>query len=123
MAAGHLGTIIFKSGGKRKHHHLATTYTQVEAGTEFRAQNQVLEDLDTFNYLVRMLSFDDRDWPMLAWNLHKYWIKWGRLLFLLYQNVWGVWSGFDSGIHVRPPLDVSQAVSTGQASTMAISAP
>ena len=59
MAAGHLGTTMFKSGGKRKHHHLAATAAQVEAGTEFRAQNQVLEKLDTFNYLGRMLSFDE----------------------------------------------------------------
>ena len=88
MAAGHLGTTMFKSGGKFKHHHLAATVAQVEAGTEFWAQDQVLENLDTFNYLGRMLSFDDREWPVVAWNLHKYWSKWGRLLFTLYQK-WG----------------------------------
>ena len=36
MEEGHLGTTMFKSGGKRKHHHLAATSAQVEAGTEFR---------------------------------------------------------------------------------------
>ena len=86
MAAGHLGTTMFKSGGKRKHHHLAATAAQVEAGTEFRAQDQVLEKLDTFNYLGRMLSFCDIDWPVVAWKFHNDWSKWGRLLFLLCQK-------------------------------------
>ena len=49
MAAGHLGTTMFKRGGNRKHHHLAVTAVQVEADTEFRVQDKVLENLDTFN--------------------------------------------------------------------------
>ena len=61
MAIGHLGTTMFKSGGKRNHHHLATTAAQITAGTEFLTQDQVLEKLDMFHYLVRMLSSDDRD--------------------------------------------------------------
>ena len=48
MAAGHLGTTMFKRGGNCKHHHLSATASQVEAGTEFRAQDQVLEKLDTY---------------------------------------------------------------------------
>ena len=50
IAARHLGTTMIKSGGKRNHHHLAATAAQIEADTEFRAQNQVLEKLDTFNF-------------------------------------------------------------------------
>ena len=43
-----------------EHYGANVSCRQVEAGTEFWAQDQVLENLDTFNYLVRMLSFDDR---------------------------------------------------------------
>ena len=86
MAAGHLGTTMCKSGVKLNHHHLAATAAHISAGTDFRAQDEVLENLDTFNYLGRMMSFDDRDWPVVAWNLHKYWSKWGRLSYLLCQK-------------------------------------
>ena len=71
MASGHLGITMCKNGGKRKHHHLPATAAQLAAGTEFRVQDQVLEKLDTFNYLVRMLYFDDRYWKVMARNLHK----------------------------------------------------
>ena len=86
MAAEHLGTTICKSGVKRNHHHIAATAAQITAGTDFQAQDQVLEKLDTFNYLDMMLSFYDRDWPVVNWNLHKYWIKWGRLSCMLCQK-------------------------------------
>ena len=88
MAVGHLGTIMFKSGGKRKHHHLAATAAQVEAGTEFWAQDQVLENLDTFKYLERKISFDKSDWPVVDRNLQRERSKWGQLFCLLCQN-WG----------------------------------
>ena len=49
MTAGYLGTTTCKSGGKHKHHHLAATASQVAAGTELQAHDQVLEKLVTFN--------------------------------------------------------------------------
>ena len=55
MVAGHLGTTMCKIGVKRNHHHLSATAFQVAAGTEFQAEDQVLEKLDTLNYLGRML--------------------------------------------------------------------
>ena len=66
MTEGHIGATMCKSGVNRNHHHLASTVAQVTAGTEFRAQDEVPEKLDTFNYLVRMLSFDDRYWPVVV---------------------------------------------------------
>ena len=33
MVVGHLGTTMYKSGGKRNHHHLSATAVQVTAGT------------------------------------------------------------------------------------------
>ena len=66
---GHFVTTMCRRGVKCKHHHLAVTDAQVSAGTEFRAQYQVLEQLDTFKYLGRMLYFDNIKWPMVDWNL------------------------------------------------------
>ena len=83
MSSGHLGITMWKSGGKRKHHHLDFIAAQLAAGTEFRAQDQVLEKLYMFNYLGRMLSFDDRYWPVVERNLHKDWSTWGRLSCLM----------------------------------------
>ena len=86
MVSGHLGTTMCKSGGKLNYHHLSATAVQVAAGTEFQAEDQVLEKLDTFNYLGRILSFDDRDLPVVTWDLHKNWSKWGWLSCLICQK-------------------------------------
>ena len=66
MVAGHLGTKMYKIRGKRNHHHLSAAAVQVAVDTELQAEDQILEKLDTFNYLVRMLSFDDRDWLVVT---------------------------------------------------------
>ena len=71
----------------QNHHHLSVTAVQVAAGTEFQAEDQVLEKLDIFNYLGRMLYFDDRDLPVSTRNLHKDWSKWGQLSCLICQKV------------------------------------
>ena len=84
--AGHLGTTMCKSGGNRNHHHLSDTAVQVAVDTEFQAEDQVLEKLDTFNYLGRMLYFDDKDLPVVTWNLHKDWSRWGWLYYLICQK-------------------------------------
>ena len=84
--AGQLGTTMCKSGGKRNHRHLSDTAFQVALGTEFQAEDQVLEKLDTFNYLGRMLSFDDIELPVVECNRHKDWSKWGWLSCLICQK-------------------------------------
>ena len=42
-----------------------------------------LEKWDTFNYLGRMLSFDDRGWPVVTRNPYKVCSKWGWLSCLI----------------------------------------
>ena len=86
MVAVHLGTTMRKIGGKRNRYHLSATAFQVAAVTEFEAEDQVLKKLDTFNYLVRMLSFDGRNLTVVTRNLHKDWSKWGWLSCLIYQK-------------------------------------
>ena len=48
MATGHIGTAMCKRGEEQKRYRLATTYTQVAAGTEFQAWYQVLENGENF---------------------------------------------------------------------------
>ena len=55
MLARHLGTTILKRVPELKHHHLASTTTQIEATKEFCVRNQLLEKVDTFKYLGSML--------------------------------------------------------------------
>ena len=61
MVVGHLGTIIWNRGAEKRRHPLAATPAQLEAGTEFRAQDQVIEKVETFKYLESILSFDNSD--------------------------------------------------------------
>ena len=82
MAVGHLCTVMCKRGAGLKRRRLAATAAQVLSGTYFWAQEQVLEKVDTFNYLESILSLYDRDWPMVTQNLHRERRKWGRFYYL-----------------------------------------
>ena len=42
------------------------TSENVESGMEFREWDHVLEKVDTFIYLGSILSFDNRNWPVVA---------------------------------------------------------
>ena len=46
--------------------------------------NQLIEKLDTFKYLDRILSFYDSDWPVVDRNIQIYQSKWVLSTFLLY---------------------------------------
>ena len=85
MTLRHLGNAICKISVERKRRHISSTSIQVSACIEFRAQYQVLENVETFNCLGRILSCNDRDWPSVAWNLQRERIKWGQLSSMLFQ--------------------------------------
>ena len=55
LVAGNLGNEFFRRGGNRNYRRIATIFIQIVTGTEFRAQDQVLEKVKTFKYLDRML--------------------------------------------------------------------
>ena len=83
MAAGHLGTAMCKIGSEKKHRRLAATVNRLEVGTEFQTRDQVLEKVDIFKYLVRMLYFDDSDLPAVDRNLQIERMKRARLSCLI----------------------------------------
>ena len=43
--------------------------------------------MDTFKYLVRIISFDNINWPIVARNYHIDQNKWGRFSRMFYQEV------------------------------------
>ena len=69
LAAGHLGTAMCLRGSEWKHRRLAAADAQEAARTEFRAWDHVLERVETFKYLGRILLSEDSDWPVVAGNL------------------------------------------------------
>ena len=95
LAAGHLGTAICLKGAEWKRRRLAAAAAQEAAGTEFRAQDHVLERLETVKYLDRLLLSDDSDWPVVAGNLWKERRKWDRLSCMLVRE------GVDTGMYGR----------------------
>ena len=52
----------------------------------FGAQYLVLENVYTFNYLVKIISIYDSNWPMVDQNLQRAWRKWGRFSHLVCQE-------------------------------------
>ena len=78
MAAGNLGTKMCKIGAERKRRRLTATSSRVAAGTEVLAQEQVIEKVDTFKYLDRMLYFEYSDWTAVDRNLHRAQRRWIR---------------------------------------------
>ena len=75
---GHLGTKMGRRGVEEKRCHLATKSSQVAEGTDFQDNEQVLDRADNLNYLGRIFSSEDRDWPVVHTNLQRAQRKWGR---------------------------------------------
>ena len=66
---GHIGNKMFRRGVERNHICLAANEALVSAETEFWARDHILDNLDTFKYLIQILSFDESKWPSFAKNL------------------------------------------------------
>ena len=71
LTEGHLQTAILKREEKWKIHFLAAADAQETAGTELGAWEHVLDWVEIFKYLVRILLFDNSDWPSVDGNLWK----------------------------------------------------
>ena len=69
--AWHLGTTMWERGSEWKHRNLAATASHIEAITEFWVWNQVLDKVDTFKYMDRMMFFDESDFPVVERNLQR----------------------------------------------------
>ena len=74
------------SRGERKSLRLAAAAAQEVSRTECSAQQHVIEWVETFKYLVQILSSEDIDWPVVAGNLWKLRWKLGRFSSILVRE-------------------------------------
>ena len=72
-----------RRGAEQKSHRIDANNDRVSSGMELKARDQILEKVDEFKYLGRMMSFDDSDWPAIVWNLQREQRKWVWLSHLL----------------------------------------
>ena len=82
-ASGHLDIEMCSRMAVRKRHRLSANSARVAAGTEFWARDQVLDKLDTFKTLWRILSSDDINWTVACRKLKRVRRKWDRFSLLL----------------------------------------
>ena len=52
----------------------------------FHAYGKPMEAVSEFCYLGRLLTAMDDDWPAVAGNIRKAWVRWGRLARVLRQE-------------------------------------
>ena len=71
LAAGQLGTEMWMKGAEKNHRRLVDNYARVATGEEFWVRGQLLENVYTFKYPGRNLSFDERNWPAVIRNLQR----------------------------------------------------
>ena len=79
LNGSHLGTLQCKKGAEQKRRRLTETGTQENAERAFYAYGKPMEAVLEFRYLGRLLTATDDDWPAVAGNIRKAWVRWGRL--------------------------------------------
>ena len=79
----HHATAIFKKGAERKIRRMAEAELSDNTERAFEAYGKKLDTVSTFNYLGRVMTAGDDDWPAVAGNLVKARKIWGRLARIL----------------------------------------
>ena len=83
LASGRLRTKIFKRGAEWKCCRIVITDAWEASGMDFRARYHVLENVETFNYLVWLLLSARSDWKSVVGYLWKAQQKWGRFYCMI----------------------------------------
>ena len=91
-------------GADQKRRRLDANADWVASGMEFQDHKKILENMDTFKYIGRMLSFDDINCNDIVRNLHIVRRKWER-----FSRLFG-WEGDDSRTYGRFYVSVVQYV-------------
>ena len=69
LEAGKFSTKICKRGAEQNNRRLADASTWKATRTEFRGQYYVLERVERFKYLFRILSYENSEWKDMTGNL------------------------------------------------------
>ena len=75
----HHDTAMCRSGAERKRRRVAETELQENTERAFEAYGNPIEAVPSFNYLGRIMTVGDDNWPAVAGNLLKARKSWGRL--------------------------------------------
>ena len=78
-----MGTAQCKKGAERKRRRLAETEMRENLKRAFHAYGKPMEAVSEFRYLRRILKAMDDDWPVVAGNIRKARVCWGRLARVL----------------------------------------
>ena len=79
----HLGTAQCAKGAEGKRRRLAKTDKRDNLERAFSAYRQPMEAVSEFQYLGRILTATDDDWPEVAGNIKKVRRCWGSLAWVL----------------------------------------
>ena len=78
-AVSHRSTKACREGAERKHQHEAAVEAALALRQQFTAYGDVLDRVEAFKYLGRLLSYDDNDVQAMRANLRKARRTWGRI--------------------------------------------
>ena len=79
----HHATAQCAKGAERKRRWIAEAGLRESTESAFEAYGKPLDNVSSFNYLRRVMTSGDDDWPEVAGNLSKAWESWGRLSRIL----------------------------------------
>jgi Reverse transcriptase (RNA-dependent DNA polymerase) len=79
----HYNSATCHKGIHRRKNRAAERAAFEASGVTFTLNQEILEKVDTFCYLGRLLSFDNSDWPTLYYNLKKAQKQWGMVARVL----------------------------------------
>ena len=83
LAARHIGTKNCMRDAELMCRCISANDGRLAAGMEFQDNDQVLEKVNTFKYMGRIIYFDGSDWYVVSHNLQIAWRKWVQLSWLL----------------------------------------
>ena len=79
----HLGTNQCRTGAERKLRRLAAAEGEAASERAFKAYRRRLNSVQEFQYLGRVLTATDDDWPSVARNLSRARATWERMAIIL----------------------------------------
>jgi Reverse transcriptase (RNA-dependent DNA polymerase) len=82
----HYNTELCRKGMRRRANRAAERAAFEACGVTFTLNNELLEKVDTFRYLGRLLSYTNSDWPTIYHNLKKAQQWWGMVARVLVRD-------------------------------------
>jgi hypothetical protein len=82
----HYNSKVCQEGRERKERRAAERAAFDACAVTFQLNDELLEKVETFRYLGRLLASNNSDWPTLYYNLKKAQKRWGMVARVLVQD-------------------------------------